>query len=347
MGTKVTISPITNPENSSFPTELNAAIDTLADEFDSVVYRDGSFDMEGDLDMGGNRLYNLPEPTTATEPMRLIDATAFQGTPGTDGADAENPNFTFDIATGLAGTDATLDVTGTYPNLNLAFTLPRGLAGASGALSDGVYSSIVVSGAGTALDLVNNSVVLGKLATQAAGTVLANATGGAASPTAVTYAALKTAMAFVKADVGLGNVDNTSDASKPVSTATQTALDLKADDSDLTTLTTTVDGKASKFLTVTNIAVDTTVADSHNNSLLRFTGTTARVITLNGTPTAGMSVICAHRGTVASWTLAGASGIYLNGAASTTTSVTVAPGAHFTLIHEGSGVWTADGTGLS
>ena len=28
--------------------------------------------------------------------------------------------------------------------------------------------------------------------------------------------------------VGLGNVDNTSDASKPVSTATQTALDLKA-----------------------------------------------------------------------------------------------------------------------
>lgn len=31
-----------------------------------------------------------------------------------------------------------------------------------------------------------------------------------------------------KADVGLGNVDNTSDANKPVSTAQQTALDLKA-----------------------------------------------------------------------------------------------------------------------
>lgn len=31
-----------------------------------------------------------------------------------------------------------------------------------------------------------------------------------------------------KADVGLGNVDNTADASKPVSTATQTALDGKA-----------------------------------------------------------------------------------------------------------------------
>jgi hypothetical protein len=33
---------------------------------------------------------------------------------------------------------------------------------------------------------------------------------------------------LAKAKVGLGNVDNTSDASKPVSTATQTALDLKA-----------------------------------------------------------------------------------------------------------------------
>ena len=36
-------------------------------------------------------------------------------------------------------------------------------------------------------------------------------------------------MALVKGDVGLGNVDDTSDANKPVSTATQTALNLKAD----------------------------------------------------------------------------------------------------------------------
>lgn len=33
---------------------------------------------------------------------------------------------------------------------------------------------------------------------------------------------------LVKADVGLGNADNTSDVNKPISTATQTALDLKA-----------------------------------------------------------------------------------------------------------------------
>jgi hypothetical protein len=36
---------------------------------------------------------------------------------------------------------------------------------------------------------------------------------------------------LTKSDVGLSNVDNTSDAAKPVSTATQTALDAKANDS--------------------------------------------------------------------------------------------------------------------
>lgn len=40
-----------------------------------------------------------------------------------------------------------------------------------------------------------------------------------------------------KANVGLGNCDNTSDANKPVSTATQTALNLKQNlDADLTAL---------------------------------------------------------------------------------------------------------------
>lgn len=42
-------------------------------------------------------------------------------------------------------------------------------------------------------------------------------------------AALKTALALVKGDVGLGNVDNTSDVNKPVSSAQATAIGLKLD----------------------------------------------------------------------------------------------------------------------
>lgn len=43
---------------------------------------------------------------------------------------------------------------------------------------------------------------------------------------------------LAKADVGLGSVDNTADTAKPVSTAQQTALDLKADTSSLATVAT-------------------------------------------------------------------------------------------------------------
>lgn len=47
------------------------------------------------------------------------------------------------------------------------------------------------------------------------------------------------AVVLAKSDVGLSNVDNTTDLLKPISTATQTALDLKADESSLATVATT------------------------------------------------------------------------------------------------------------
>lgn len=50
-----------------------------------------------------------------------------------------------------------------------------------------------------------------------------------------TPAQLKTDLALTKSDVGLSNVDNTSDANKPVSTATQTALDGKVDENSAIT----------------------------------------------------------------------------------------------------------------
>lgn len=67
----------------------------------------------------------------------------------------------------------------------------------------------------------------------------------------VTSVAGKTgAITLVKGDVGLSNVDNTSDVNKPISTATQTALNGKAASShthaitDVTNLQTTLEGKA-------------------------------------------------------------------------------------------------------
>jgi hypothetical protein len=59
-------------------------------------------------------------------------------------------------------------------------------------------------------------------------TKLSGIESGAQVNTVTSVAGKTGVVTLVKADVGLGSVDNTSDANKPVSTATQTALNLKA-----------------------------------------------------------------------------------------------------------------------
>lgn len=59
---------------------------------------------------------------------------------------------------------------------------------------------------------------------------------------------VKTDLALTKTDVGLVNVDNTSDANKPVSTAQQTALSLKAD-------TTVTDGLNTRVTALESVGI--------------------------------------------------------------------------------------------
>lgn len=65
--------------------------------------------------------------------------------------------------------------------------------------------------------------------TSAEKTKLAGITAGAQPNSVISVAGRTGAVVLTKSDVGLSNVDNTSDASKPVSTATQTALNNKVD----------------------------------------------------------------------------------------------------------------------
>jgi hypothetical protein len=116
-----------------------------------------------------------------------------------------------------------------------AITIGSGLSLSSGILSatgsSGSGSGTITSvSAGTGLTGGGSSGDVSlALSSIAAGTILGNNTSATAAPTAITSSALKTMLSLTKSDVGLGNVDNTSDLSKPISTATQTALDLKED----------------------------------------------------------------------------------------------------------------------
>lgn len=77
------------------------------------------------------------------------------------------------------------------------------------------------------------------------------------------YRGDKTWVALNKAAVGLGNVDNTSDANKPVSTAVQTALNAKSD-----------------LQSVVSLTASATLAAAHRGNLIKVTSATPVTITI-------------------------------------------------------------------
>ena len=91
------------------------------------------------------------------------------------------------------------------------------------------HSGDVTSVADGAQTIALNAVTNAKTAQMATKTYKGRTSALTGDPEDVAVATLKTDLILVKGDVGLGDVDNTTDAGKPVSTAGQTALDLKAD----------------------------------------------------------------------------------------------------------------------
>ena len=96
--------------------------------------------------------------------------------------------------------------------------------GGGGGVTDGDKGDIVISGAGTLFTIDAKAVTFGKMQDIATARLLGRTTAGAGAVEELNAATAKTLLALVKGDVGLGNADNTSDADKPVSTATATAL---------------------------------------------------------------------------------------------------------------------------
>jgi hypothetical protein len=88
-------------------------------------------------------------------------------------------------------------------------------------VSDGDKGDVVVSSGGTVYTIDTDVVDNTKLANMTTKTYKGRTSAGTGDPEDVSVATLKT-------DLSLNNVDNTSDVNKPVSTAQQTALDLKA-----------------------------------------------------------------------------------------------------------------------
>lgn len=176
-----------------------------------------------------------------------------------------------DHETTLAVTDPTADRTITFPDATGTVALTTDISVT--ASSTNTFSNKSISlGSNTVtstLAQLNTAISDADVATLAGTETLTNKT--------LTSPVINTPTGITKTDVGLANLDNTSDANKPVSTATQTALDLKANLAN-PTFTGTVNAAAltlSGDLTVngTTTTVNSTTVNVTNAFV--FEGTTA------------------------------------------------------------------------
>ena len=127
-----------------------------------------------------------------------------------------------DHETTLAVTDPTADRTITFPDATgtVALTTDISVTAASTTTFSNKSISLGSNTVTSTLAQLNTAISDADVATLAGTETLTNKT--------LTSPVINTPTGITKTDVGLANVDNTSDANKPVSTATQTALDLKA-----------------------------------------------------------------------------------------------------------------------
>jgi|GEM_PF-6479104 len=134
------------------------------------------------------------------------------------------------------------------PPVGDATTIKKGIVQLAGDLG-GTAASPTVPSLSTKLNTSQVGVANGVASLDANGIVPTAQLPAASSP--VTSVATRTGdVVLTKADVGLSNVDNTSDANKPISSATQTAINGKANTThthaiaDTTGLQAAIDSKA-------------------------------------------------------------------------------------------------------
>lgn len=238
-----------------------------------------------------------------------IDGTLKNGVVGLSNLSAGSPTSGQVLSTdGTALTWSTVSGSGTVPDANSS---TKGLVQLTGDLG-GTAASPTVPG----------------LSSKAAASDLTSHTSNTSNPHSVT-----------KAQVGLGNVDNTSDTNKPVSSATQTALNLKANLASPTfTGTVTVPTPTNNSDAATKAYVDTAAGSKLSNITGFVTPGTNITLSGSGTSASPYQISASGGGAVSDATTSAKGIVQLTGdlggtAASPTVPGLAAKAADTTVVH--------------
>jgi hypothetical protein len=180
----------------------------------------GATGLQGPVGLTGAQ--GLKGDTSAVGPQGPIGLTGAQGLKGDTGAVGPQGSIGLTGAQGIKGDTGATGLQG-----------PIGLTGAQGIKGDtgvagpqGIKGDTGATGAQGSIGLTGAQGLKGD--TGAIGPQ--GPAGQDGLTTSVNYVQeISGNITLAKSDIGLGNVDNTSDLNKPISTATQTALDLKSD----------------------------------------------------------------------------------------------------------------------
>lgn len=249
----------------------------------------------GTLDKNSVGLGNVDNTSDANKPVSTATQTALNAKQSTS-------------EKGVAGGYASLDGGGKVP----VSQLPNSIMEYQGVWNASTNTPTLANGTGSAGDVYRVSVAGTALSLDFAvgDYVIYNGSTYEKSDTtdAVATVAGRTGnVTLTKADVGLSNVDDTSDASKPVSTATQTALGLK--ENAITAGTTAQYFRGDKTFQALNAAA---ISDFNTASDARVATAIAAKFVTRETPTGAVN------GTNASFVLAntpvsGSESVFLNG----------------------------------
>lgn len=271
-------------------TNINANFQAIGDLLNNLVLtRDDVGTIKSNVDMNGFRIVNLPKPTSPNEAARfgdivdpdLLQSIAAQAEASAAKAAAVSASLN-DISTTVDAVNAAKNTTVAAKDtaVNAASNLTTAVATATQKATDATtQAGVATTKAGEAAASATAASTSAGTASQKASDAAASAQQAADSAAAATGAVVKSVagktgdVSLVKGDVGLGNVDNTSDVNKPVSTAQQTALNAKVDTSSRTAANGVVALNASRNAVLPNVA-------GTFNSVVTNTNTAARTYTL-------------------------------------------------------------------